>query len=415
MMAIARTKGVAVMTLKPRMKSLVALALAALMVMAAAPSQAAPPGEPRGKAPAASAPGKPITVMTRNVYLGADINRPITAALTAQALGGGTPEILVALANGTETTRSIVDDTDFHVRARLLADEIKRTSPDLIGLQEVALWRSGPLQLDQVGVANATEVDYDFLQILLNELRSQGARYTTAVVGDRADVESPSFTGSPFDGTMGGSIRDVRLTMRDVILVRENASLRVTGTHDEIFEDNLSLGVLGVDFDFDRGYQWADVRAGGQSFRFVNTHLEAFSSDLALAQAVQMLTEATSKKTSTVIACDCNSDPLNESIKPQDSVPHKAPYELITQTYTDQWLEWAPAEEGWTSGLNELVDEEPPTWTHRIDMIFGRTASGDPLGVDRGEVTGTELTDRDPATGLWPSDHAGVVLRLRGL
>jgi endonuclease/exonuclease/phosphatase family metal-dependent hydrolase len=403
------------MTQKPRITSLVALALAALMVMAAAPSQAAPQGEPRGKAPVASAPGKPITVMTRNVYLGADINRPIDAALTAQARGGGTPEILVALANGTETTRAIVDDTDFHVRARLLADEIKRTSPDLIGLQEVALWRSGPLQLDQVGVANATEVDYDFLQILLDELRAQGARYTAAVVGDRADVESPSFTGSPFDGSMGGNVRDVRLTMRDVILVRDNASLRVLDTHDEIFAANLSLGVLGVDFDFDRGYQWADVRAGGRSFRFVNAHLEAFSSDLALAQAHQMLTEATSKATSTVIACDCNSDPLNESTKLQDTVPHKAPYELITQTYTDQWLTWAPAEEGWTSGLNELVDEVPPTWTHRIDMIFGRTASGDPLGVDRGEVTGTELTDRDPTTGLWPSDHAGVVLRLRGL
>jgi endonuclease/exonuclease/phosphatase family metal-dependent hydrolase len=403
------------MTLKPRIRSLVALALAALMVMAAAPSQAAPSGEPRGKAPAASAPGKPITVMTRNVYLGADINRPITAALTAQGQGGGFEEILVALANGTETTRAIVDKTDFHVRARLLANEIKRTSPDLIGLQEVALWRSGPLQLDQVGVANATDVDYDFLQILLDELRAQGARYTAAVVGERADVEAPSFTGSPFDGTMGGSMRDVRLTMHDVILVRDNASLRVTDTHDEIFAHNLSLGVLGLAFDFDRGYQWADVRAGGQSFRFVHTHLEAFSSDLALAQAAQMLAEATSNKTSTIIACDCNSDPLNASIKPQDSVPHKAPYELITQTYTDQWLEWAPAEEGWTSGLNELVDEVPPTWTHRIDMIFGRTASGDPLGVDRGEVTGTELTDRDQTTGLWPSDHAGVVLRLRGL
>jgi endonuclease/exonuclease/phosphatase family metal-dependent hydrolase len=402
-------------TLKPRIETLVALALAALMVMAAAPSHAAPQGEPRGKAPTASAPGKPITVMTRNVYLGADINRPIDAALTAQRMGGEAPEILVALANGTETTRAIVDDTDFTVRARLLADEIKRTSPDLVGLQEVALWRSGPLELDQVGVANATEVDHDFLQILLDELRAQGARYTAAVVGNRADVESPSFTGSPFDETMGGSMRDVRLTMRDVILVRDNASLRVTDTHDEIFEHNLSLGVLGVDFDFDRGYQWADVRAGGQSFRFVNTHLEAFSSDLALAQAHQMLTEATSPTTSTVIACDCNSDPLNASIKPQDSVPHKAPYELITRTYTDQWLEWAPAEEGWTSGLNELVDEVPPTWTHRIDMIFGRTASGDPLGVDRGEVTGTELTDRDATTGLWPSDHAGVVLRLRGL
>lgn len=403
------------MTLKPRIMSVVALTLAALMVTAAAPSQAAPLGESRGKAPAASTPGKPITVMTRNVYLGADINRPITAALTAQARGGGTPEILVALANGTETTRAIVDDTDFTVRARLLADEIERTDPDLIGLQEVALWRSGPLQLGQVGVANATEVEYDFLQLLLEELRAQGARYTAVVVGDRADVEAPSFTGSPFDGTMGGSMRDVRLTMRDVILVRDTASLRVTDTHDEIFADNLSLGVLGVAFVFDRGYQWADVRAGGQSFRFVNTHLEAFSSDLALAQAHQMLAEATAKETSTVIACDCNSDPLNSSVKNIDDVPHKAPYELITKTYTDQWLEWAPAEEGWTTGLNELVDEEPPTWTHRIDMIFGRTASGDPLGVDRGEVTGTELTDRDPATGLWPSDHAGVVLRLRGL
>jgi endonuclease/exonuclease/phosphatase family metal-dependent hydrolase len=404
------------MTLKPRITSLVALVIAALMVVAAAPSQAAPQGEPRGKAPAASAPGKPITVMTRNVYLGADINRPIVSALTAAATPGATDQdILVALAHGTEVTRAIVDETDFHVRARLLADEIRRTSPDLIGLQEVALWRSGPLQLDQVGVPNATEVDYDFLQILLDELRAQGARYTPAVVGERADVEAPSFTINPGDGTMGGRMQNIRLTMHDVILVRDSGSLRITDTHDQIFEHNLALGVLGVDFDFDRGYQWADVRAGGQTFRFVNSHLEAFSSDLALAQAHQMLTEATSTTTSTVIACDCNSDPLNESIKPQDSVPHKAPYDLITQTYTDLWLEWAPAEEGWTSGLNELVDEVPPTWTHRIDMIFGRTATDDPLGVDRGEVTGTELTDRDPATGLWPSDHAGVVLRLRGL
>ena len=108
---------------------------------------------------------------------------------------------------------------------------------------------------------------------------------------------------------------------------------------------------------------------------------------------------------------------LDERIKTQigDTVPHKAAYDFITQNYTDQWLEWAPAEEGWTSGLNERVDEVPPSWTHRIDMVFARTASGGPLGVDRGEVTGRELSDRDAATGLWPSDHAGVVLRLRGL
>ena len=37
------------------------------------------------------------------------------------------------------------------------------------------------------------------------------------------------------------------------------------------------------------------------------------------------------------------------------------------------------------------------------------------LAVDRGLVTGTDVSTKDPATGLWPSDHGGVVLRLRGL
>lgn len=404
------------MTPRSSLKSLFAVLLAAVMTLAATPSQAAPPGGPRGGGkPAATAPGKPITVMTRNLYLGGDINRPIQAALLAQAQGGTPQQILGALANGSAVTRAIVDETDFTVRARLLADEIRRTSPDVVGLQEVALWRSGPVEISPpaVAVPNAETVDYDFLQLLLDELNAGGPLYRAEVIGLRADVESPSFFASP---TEPGA-RDVRLTMRDVILVRDTPSLRVTGEGDEIYDANLSLGVLGATFDFDRGFQWVDVRAGGRDFRVVNTHLEAFSSDLALAQAEQMVDEATAPDRSTVIVCDCNSDPLDARIKTDigDTVPHKAAYDFITQTYTDQWLQWAPAEEGWTSGLNERVDEVPPSWTHRIDMVFGRTARGGPLGVDRGEVTGTELTDRDADTGLWPSDHAGVVLRLRGL
>lgn len=418
---IGSTLEVAAMTPRSSLRSVLALVVAAVMVMMAIPAQAAPPDGPPGKAKsaantnAANPPAKPVTVMTRNLYLGADINRPVEAALAAQQQGGSDVEILLALAAGSEATRNIVDQTDFRVRARLLADEIKRTAPDLVGLQEVALWRSGPLELDKVGLPNAATVDYDFLQLLLAELNSQRHLYSAAVVGVRADVESPAFTGSPFDQTIGGRMEDVRLTMHDVILIRNSGSLTVTGAHDKIFEVNLSLEAAGVSFNFDRGYQWVDVREGGQTFRFVNTHLEAFSSDIALAQAEEMVDSATARKTSTVIVCDCNSDPLNESTKRGDSVQHKAPYDFITRTYTDQWLRWAPADQGWTSGLNETADEYPPTWTHRIDMIFGRTASGAPLGVDRGEITGNEPGDRDMATGLWPSDHAGVVLRLRGL
>jgi endonuclease/exonuclease/phosphatase family metal-dependent hydrolase len=388
-----------------------------LVVMSAAIAGMGLFAVPLTSAEAANRPGKPLTVMTRNLYLGADINRPVIAAATAQAQGKTPQEILLALAHATHTTRAIVDQTDFTVRAPLIAEEVARTQPDLIGMQEVALWRHGPLELGSVGVPNATVVDYDFLQILLDELAARGLHYQAVQVGNRADVEGPSFTGSPFDGTMADA-SDVRLTMRDVILMRSDNALDVTGSGDHVYAHNLTVNVAGTVTRFDRGYNWVDVRDGSTSFRFVNTHLEAFSSDLALAQASELIAGAPAPDRTTVLVCDCNSDPLNSSVKPTDTVPHKAPYDLITGPggFTDEWLQWAPAEEGWTSGLSELVNDPTAAgFDHRIDMVFARTAGGDGLAVDRGEVTGTDLADRDPGTGLWPSDHGGVVLRLRGL
>ncbi|MBW8750822.1 MAG: hypothetical protein JF565_05280 [Propionibacteriales bacterium] len=372
---------------------------------------------PLTSADAAARPGKPLTVMTRNLYLGTDINRPVIAAATAEAEGKTPQQILVALANATHVSRDIVDRTDFTVRAPLLADEVAQAQPDLVGLQEVALWRSGPLDLAHVGVADATHVDYDFLQILLDDLAARGLHYEAVQVGNRADVESPSFTGSPFDGTMADA-KDIRLTMRDVILMRSDNALRVVDSGDTVYAHNLAVSVAGTTMRFDRGFNWVDVDAGATRLRFINTHLEAFSSDLALAQAGELLSSAPSADRTNVFVCDCNSDPLNGSVKPTDHVPHKAPYDLITGAggFTDEWLRWAPAEQGWTSGLSELVNDPTAAgFDHRIDMVFARTPSGAGLAVDRGEVTGTDLADRDPATGLWPSDHGGVVLRLRGL
>ena len=77
--------------------------------------------------------------MTRNVYLGADINRPVRAAR-----GRPAGEALAALGQANDQVRAIVDQTDFRVRSRLLAAEIAAARPDLVGLQEVALWRDGP-------------------------------------------------------------------------------------------------------------------------------------------------------------------------------------------------------------------------------------------------------------------------------
>jgi endonuclease/exonuclease/phosphatase family metal-dependent hydrolase len=376
-------------------------------------------------------PGKPLTVMTRNLYLGADINRPILAALAAQApQPGDTPAIvgarvLTALANATYATRAIVDQTNFNVRAGLLAKELKRTRPDLVGLQEVALWRHGPLEISDpstIAVPNATTVDSDFLDILLKALRKKGLHYKAVVVGNRADVEAPSFSGTL--AAPGADARDVRLTMRDVILKRAKNDVKVVASGDTIYAHNLSLPLasVGKTFSFARGYQWVDVRHGHKRFRFINTHLESASSDLAYAQAAELLANAPAAGRTNVFVCDCNSDPLNHTVKtyltPPDTLPHSAPYDLITGAggFVDEWLRWAPASAGWTSGLSELVNDATAAgFDHRIDMVFARKADGTGLRVDRGRVTGTKVSDRDPATGLWPSDHGGVVLRLRGL
>jgi endonuclease/exonuclease/phosphatase family metal-dependent hydrolase len=352
--------------------------------------------------------------MTRNLYLGADINGPLVAASTAYAEGGTTQDVLVALAHATQLTGEVVGRTDFRVRAPLLADEIARTRPDLVGLQEVALWRSGPLDLGGVGVPRATEVDHDFLRILLDELADRGLDYTAAQVGTRADVETPSFDGSPFDGTVSADARNVRLTMRDVILVRVDDALQVTGSGDTVYADNLAASVPGITVCFDRGCHWVDVTVGETGIRFVNTHLEAFSSDLALAQAAELLDAATASDRTTILVGDFNSDPLSDGVYPLDQVSQRAPYDLITGQggFTDEWLLWAPADAGWTSGLSELVDDPTARFDHRIDMVFARTPRGRGLSVAHGEVTGTNLADRDSATGLWPSDHGGVLLRL---
>ena len=360
-------------------------------------------------------PPSAVTVMTSNLYIGTDNNRNVLAAATAQA-GGGTPEqVLVALANAAHRCREVVDATRFRVRARLVAAEIARTQPDLVGLQEVALWRSGPLDLERVGVPDATVVDHDHLAILLDALTARGLDYRAVTVGERADVEAPAFTGSAADGTGGADARDVRLTVRDVVLAR--SSVQVTGEGDVVYRHDLELPVLGTTMQFRRGYQWVDVTTDAGPLRFVNSHLEAFGSDIALAQATELVGNAPARDRPTVIVADINSDPLDGSVRPGDTVPNRAAYDLITGAggFTDEWLRCAPAAPGWTSGLSELVDDETAGFDHRIDMVFTRSRAGAGLEVVGGEVTGTLVSDRDPATGLWPSDHGGVVLRLRGL
>jgi endonuclease/exonuclease/phosphatase family metal-dependent hydrolase len=359
----------------------------------------------------ASGDPRTVTVMTRNIYLGGNINRPIRAALDRTG-----PKGVLALGHANHELRKVVTRTDFTTRSKLLADEIAGTRPDLIGLQEVALWRHGPMQLDHVGRPDATQVDFDFLDMLLAELASRGVRYEIVHVQEESDVEAPAFTGNPFTGT-AGSAADVRLTDRDVILVRSESGLRIEGSGGGEFSRHVEVKLADTTFQFVRGYAWADVAVGSAHLRFVTTHLESQSSQVARAQAEELLNgPAGDISVPTVIACDCNSNPASPAARSALPIGSGAAYRLITDGhgFSDLWLDQPNRDgPGRTAWLSELVNDETADFERRIDLVLARSADPGRIVANRVEVTGDELNDRDPVSKLWPSDHAGVVVELR--
>ena len=352
-----------------------------------------------------------VSVMTRNIYLGGNINRPIRAAVDRTGREG-----ILALGHANHELREVVTRTDFATRSRLLAAEIAAARPDLIGLQEVGLWRRGPMQLDRVGRPDATQVDLDFLDMLLADLANSGARYEVVHVQQLSDVEAPAFTGDPYAGT-AGSAADVRLTDRDVILVRSEAGLRIEASGGGAYQQRFQVELGDTIFPFVRGYAWADVALGSARIRFVNTHLESQSAQLARAQAEELLNgPAGDMSLPTVIACDCNSNPASLAARSSVPIGSGAAYRLITDGhgYTDLWLQQQGRDgPGNTAWLSELVNDETADFERRIDLVLARSAPPGQIVANRAEVTGDELGDRDPVSKLWPSDHAGVVVELR--
>ena len=71
--------------------------------------------------------------MTRNLYLGADLTPGDRRRKPRTSWSQPTAQIL------REVTAN-----NFPTRAEGLADEILEQKPDLVGLQEVALWRTAP-------------------------------------------------------------------------------------------------------------------------------------------------------------------------------------------------------------------------------------------------------------------------------
>src|SRR5918911_3529916 len=218
--------------------------------------------------PAAAEAATPrVQVMTRNVYLGADL----TPGVRASDLQG--------LVDAAGVILKEVDDNRFSTRAGALAAETQPKRPHLAGLQEVALWRTGPCTASPIP-PSATTVRHDFQAQLLTELDKGAKRYRVVVSKPEFDFEvyvnldgdrNTAAPGCPFGSELNG-----RLTMRDVILARTDG-VRTSGFRSGTFETLLQVRPASVPVDVTRGWTWVNVKVRGSGkFRFVNTHLEAF-------------------------------------------------------------------------------------------------------------------------------------------
>lgn len=317
-----------------------------------------------------------LTVLTRNLYLGADLRAVIEA--------GTDPTAFVTATTGVWNQ---VQANRFDLRAEALADEILVTLPDVIGLQEVSLWRTQSPG-DSAGARTpATAVALDYLAILLDKLSARGLTYVAAQQLELFDVEVPVASG-----------QDVRLTDRQVILVREGVPFVAGPGEQGVFSSLLPLPVFGATLPVKRGWTKAEVTVGGEDVTVYGTHLEAFDESARDAQAAELATILDAETGRVVLVGDLNSTPGTGG--------HLA---ATNAGFADVWTS-VGAGAGLTCCF--AADLSAPRSVEndlqaRIDFVLVRPGDGD-LTPESAHVVGDQDADRI-ASGLWPSDHAGVV------
>jgi endonuclease/exonuclease/phosphatase family metal-dependent hydrolase len=319
---------------------------------------------------AASAKKQDLKVMTRNVYLGADLI----------PLAGATDES--SFEQAAAQRFQTVQNNNFPARAKLIAAEIKKAKPDLVGVQEAAVWRRGADGVKDGPTTPATQVIYDSSKELQKALKAIKAPYKEVVGRDWFDFEAPTALGY-----------DVRITQRDVILVRKGSKVKIRKTFKGQFSKHFDPPtVRGVAQQL-RGWVGVDATLAKHKFRFVSTHLEAYSADIANQQMQQLLGAygpLGNKKRQTILVGDFNS-------QPSDPAPN-AFQSAITAGFKN------PLPKRSTCCFAEDLHSTADHLDQWIDHVLVRPK----VKLVKSGIVGTKQIG-----GIFPSDHAGITATLR--
>jgi endonuclease/exonuclease/phosphatase family metal-dependent hydrolase len=324
--------------------------------------------------PAHSRAAAELGVITRNLYVGTNVDAVISALRTPDAT-----DDLPALVEAIETLQR----TDFPARAAAIADEIARAHPHVVGLQEVS-------QIDLTLPPLGVDIHQDFLPTLLAELEERGLEYDVA-------AQVRNIEAAPFPG--------VRLVDFDVLLV-DKTRVDVRATTGQNFAANLGEVAAGVVLK--RGWVSAKVTINGTELILASTHLESGNlPGFAGLRALQMqeLVGSLEPATPAVLMGDLNDTPGS----PMYQV-------LVGAGFIDVWRALRPGVIGNTCCHLDDLSNKLPDLEQRIDYIFARGLERPNAGL-LGQVArlGEVPADRipGPVSRIWPSDHAGLAAEVR--
>jgi endonuclease/exonuclease/phosphatase family metal-dependent hydrolase len=304
-----------------------------------------------------------LGVMTRNLYLGADL-RAVMRARSERELRAA-----VTLA------WAMVRRNDFRARAEALAAEIAACGPALVGLQEACTWRTeGPA---------GGEIAYDYVSDLLAAASRLGMSYRSVAQVELLDFQARTLSGE-----------QVRLTDRCSILARDDVP--VANPAGSVYQHMMTVRLPGATFPVKRGHAAVDVKAGTESIRFVSTHLEGFDPAVRDAQAEELAAALSAETRPVILAADLNSAPGEGGAAV-----------LARAGFQDTWAARHGELPGLTCCLGEDLRSAGGSFSERIDYVLTRGV----LQAQSVLVTGQDAALR--RGGLWPSDHGGVYAELR--
>lgn len=330
-------------------------------------------------------------VYTQNLYLGGDTGPLFT--LDFNDIG--------AVLAATNVFWQDVQASDVPGRMREIVDEIDRNRPEVVGMQEVLRFVLLDGAFQPIG-------GIDLLAAVEAEIAARGLPYRTEVVQETTSSTLPL----GFDPGTGQITRWLNFTDRVVALRRTDVEL--VGTDHGLYAARIPLGPL----DILRGWVRLSVRHRGTLHHLVSTHLETQAvPPVQAAQAAELRAAVVAGLEGvTVIAGD-----LNSNAAAMDGDPTWTPTygDLVADGFIDVW-ETAPHRRR-NHGLTCCHDPSllgDLEFSQRIDFVLVRSSGdehdrwGDRRLAFFADIVGEEHGD-ETTSGLWPSDHAGLVAGFR--